>query len=79
MKKFTENIATEIKVVIRREDAIPGKVFQELEVLKPAEVGIGYHGSYKLQNVKIKQVISNFNACGPGSLRVSRVIVKELS
>ena len=64
-------------VVVSREDAIPGKFFPLLEVHKPAEVGIGFHGFYVLKNVKIKRVISNFNAVGPGSMRVSLVIVSE--
>lgn len=79
VKKIMKKENTEI-VVIARQDAIPGKFFPELEVLKPAEVGIGYHGSYKIKNATIKEIYSHFNAVGPGSDRVSRVVVaiKEL-
>ena len=67
------------KVAIYRKDAIPGKFFEELEVQRDAEVGCGFHGSYILRNVRIKKVLWHFNAVGPGSLRLSRVILENAS
>ena len=66
-------------VVVYKADAIPGKFFPELEVLKPAEVGNVFHGTYKLKNARIKEIFSRFNAVGPGGIRMrmARVRVAE--